>query len=86
VDQDDRQFMHELLLRFDRIVERSDRRFERVIAGWEERADRRHDEAMSRFAQLDAKSDELMQESRASRQALLAILDRMDNGGTAPAT
>ena len=35
--------------------------------------------------QYGRRIDELIDESRAQRQALLHILDRLDNGGSAPA-
>jgi hypothetical protein len=39
---------------------------------------------MREFDRSDRKLDEVIAENRAQRQALFAILDRMDNGG-APA-
>jgi hypothetical protein len=68
------------------IMRRSDQRFAQMVARWDKREDRRHKEAMARIEQLKVQSDELIESSRASRQALLKILDRMDNGGPAPAT
>jgi hypothetical protein len=44
------------------------------------------DETRGYFARIDAKTEEILAEGRAGREALFRILDRMDgNGGTAPA-
>jgi hypothetical protein len=67
-------------------MKRSDQRFAQMVARWDKREDRRHHEAMAEIRRLDAKADALLEEARTSRQALLAILDRLSNGGTAPAT
>src|SRR3954465_11897706 len=75
MDADDRQFIRELLLRF-----------EKKAAEWDRRSERNHQAYMARFERLDAKSDELLAESRAQRQALLHSLDRLGGGGAAPAT
>jgi hypothetical protein len=66
-------------------MRRSDQRFAQQIARWDKRWERTHREIMARFERLDAKSDELLAEGREQRQALLAILDRLD-GGNASAT
>jgi hypothetical protein len=49
------------------------------------RMDKRHAEVMRRFDQEDRKLDEVIAENVAQRKALFAILDRMQNGGTATA-
>jgi transposase len=80
-----RQFMHEILLRFERTMDvliaemRRDR----------EESTRRFDQLTAEFRQHDAESRaelrDLREESRAQRQALLRLIDRFDNGGAAPA-
>jgi polyhydroxyalkanoate synthesis regulator phasin len=67
-----REFIRELLLRFDRRTE-----------AWERDSERRHREAMARFDALQADMRELREESRAHTQALLRVLDRLDGGATA---
>jgi hypothetical protein len=67
-----RQFLRELLLRFDRRTE-----------AWERDSERRHQESMARFNALQQDMDELRAESRAQLNALLRVLDRLDNGGGA---
>jgi hypothetical protein len=74
-----RTFMRELLLRFDR-------KWEIIDAETERRFQAASEERRSYFEKLDAKTDEIIAENRAQRQALLHIIDRMDgNGGTAQA-
>jgi hypothetical protein len=80
-----RTFIREIMARFDRGFEqtlaRMDRRFEQAA---EER--RRYFEQLDRKADEDAeRTRQIVAESRAQREALFRILDKMDNGGTAPA-
>ena len=49
------------------------RRFAQTAARWERQAERRHREYMANFEELRA-------DSRAHREALLGILDRLDGG------
>ena len=49
----------------------------------ERRSIRAHKETMARLAELRAQSDALIEAARVERGALLAILDRLDNGGGA---
>jgi hypothetical protein len=76
--EDLRTFIREILLRFDRgmaqVREDSRRYFERLDA--EQKA--RHEENREKL-------DEVIAEGRAGREALFRMLDKMDNGGTAPA-
>ena len=65
-----REFIRELLLRFDRKTE-----------AWERVQERRHQEYMANFAELRERTREMYAEDRAQRQALLAIIDRLDSGG-----
>ena len=78
MDQADLEYMRA-------VMERSDRRFERVVARWEQRAERMHRETTARFDALQEDMRELREESRAQTQALLRVLDRLDGGGAAPA-
>jgi pyrroloquinoline quinone (PQQ) biosynthesis protein C len=76
-----REFIREITLRFERAMRslvaelqqdraESRRSFEAVLASIAEHRDETRD---------------LREESRAQTQALLRMLDRLDNGGTAPA-
>jgi uncharacterized membrane protein YccC len=90
-----RTFIREILIRFERTVERLERTMERFARGMEE-----HREESSRYFEViwaeqrlareerkadREKLDEILAEGRAGRQALFKILDRMDGGGTASA-
>jgi hypothetical protein len=86
-EQPFREFARELLLRFDRSLREfraeNDRRDERREA----ESSRRHAETMAHLAELREDMRDVRAESRATHQALLRILDRLDDGGgTAPAT
>jgi hypothetical protein len=70
VDQEFRQ----LLLLMERRAAERDR--------W---SDRNHRAYMARFDALQEDMREVREESRATHQALLRILDRLDGGGAAPA-
>ena len=84
--EDLRTFIRELLLR-------SDRNWEIMDARWHARFEKQREENRRYFEQLHAQGeresrriDDLLSESRAQREALFRILDRLDgNGGTAPA-
>lgn len=77
--EDLRTFIREIMARSDRGFERMERRLDRQFEAAAA-------ERLRYFEKLSAKSDELIAESRAQRQALFRILDRMDgNGGTASA-
>jgi hypothetical protein len=73
-----RTFIRETTLRFERGMERIAREIRADVAIIREE-NRRY------FDALDERTREMLDESRAQRQALLAILDRMDNGGPAAA-
>jgi hypothetical protein len=88
-----REFSRELLLRFDRALRDFDRSLQQRAA----ESERRHEQVMAEIARgreesreyfraLKAETAEVIAEGRAGRQALLAILDRLDGGGAAPAT
>jgi hypothetical protein len=65
-----REFIRELMLRFDKRVAEFDRR-----------AERNHRESMARFDALQEDMRELREDSRAQTQALLRVIDRLDGGG-----
>jgi hypothetical protein len=83
VDAHDWQTFREAL-REDR--RRADQWLAQTFARWDKRAEDRHEEVMRHLLVIEERSRDLLEESRAQRQALLAILDRMNGGGTAPAT
>jgi hypothetical protein len=71
-------------LREDR--RRADQWLAQMFARWEKEHERRHEEVMAHLAKQDRTVDDLLEESRAQRAALLAVLDRLNGGGgTAPA-
>lgn len=80
-----REFIREITLRFERAM--------RSLAGElreESRATREEirttrEESRAYFEMLYAEGRELRDESRAQTQALLRVIDRLDNGGPAPA-
>ena len=74
-----REFIREQTIRFERAM--------RVLAA-EIRADvhGQHEESRRYFERIDKRLDDLHDESRAQTQALLRMIDRLDNGGAAPAT
>jgi hypothetical protein len=78
---DYREFTHEIILRLDRHIARLDR----TIAEQREQLAEMRRENREYFEALHARTDEIIEENRAQRQALLRILDRLDNGGAAPA-
>ena len=91
-EEDYRQFIRELLLRFDRsaaearaeireVLLRLDHRLE---AQWEQLRIWR-EENREYFDALDRRLDDLHKESLAQREGLWKLIDRLDNGGTAPA-
>jgi hypothetical protein len=77
-----RAFIRELMARYDCGIARMDARFEKA-----DQARERYFKRLEALSEAEARrADEIIAESRAQRQALLSILDRMDgNGGTAPA-
>ena len=87
-----REFAREILLRLDRTareLEADNRRQEKQLRAQREES-RKYFEALHaqterRAAEATRRLDELLEESRAQRSALMHMLDRLDNGGTAPA-
>ena len=65
-----REFIRELMLRFDKRVAEFDRR-----------SLRQHRASMARFDALQEDMRELREDSRAHTQALLRVIDRLDGGG-----
>jgi predicted phage gp36 major capsid-like protein len=76
-----RAFTRDLMARFDRGMDAVERKLE---TSREE--NRRYFEALDRRAEEEARrTAEIIAENRAQRDALFRILDRLDNGGPAPA-
>ncbi len=69
-----RAFIRDLMARFDRGMDA-------VLS--EQKAAR--EESRRYFEDLNAKTDEIIAEGRAGREALFRILDRLDSGGPATA-
>jgi predicted fused transcriptional regulator/phosphomethylpyrimidine kinase len=70
-----RAFIRELMARYDRKMDRIDARMEREAA-----------ETRAYLEDIRAKTNEIIAEGRAGREALFRILDRLDgNGGTSAA-
>jgi hypothetical protein len=71
-----RQFIHEITLRM-----------ERSLMAQLEANERRAQEWNAHFERIHREHDDMRDEDRAQREALLRILDRLDgNGGARPAT
>jgi hypothetical protein len=95
-----REFIREQTLRFERAMRelvkeiRAEVQAQREeIRAQREEARAHRDESRAYFEVLDAHAerenrriDDLIEDNRAQRLALLHILDRLDNGGAAPAT
>ena len=81
----DREFMRELqaefraFMREERVL--SDRRFQQFTDEMRQMREDLH----AHFAKQDRKIDDLIAENQAQRAALFQMLDRLGNGGTAPA-
>jgi hypothetical protein len=77
-----REFMREMILRFERQTAAINHE---VRVAREEL--RRHSEESDRhFAEQRRKTDEIIAEGRAQREALFRIVDRLGGEGAAPAT
>jgi hypothetical protein len=76
--QDLREFIREQSLLSERRSQRLHEHFMAELREWRESM-RRH------FDAQDRKIDDLIAESQAQRDALFKMMDRLDNGGTAPA-
>jgi hypothetical protein len=61
-------------------------RIERVALAMDRKTDLLAEEMRANFGQRRELLDELLAENRAQGEALFRILDRLDGGGTAPAT
>lgn len=61
-------------------------RIERVALAMDRKTDLLAEEMRANFGQQRELLDEIIAENRAQREALFRILDRLDNGGPAPAT
>jgi microcystin degradation protein MlrC len=76
-----REFIRTITLRIERAVQAMDRKTD-VLA---EEIVRQREEMRTQFAQQREQLEDILAENRAQREALFRILDRLDNGGTAPA-
>jgi hypothetical protein len=93
---DMREFIREMMLRFERTMASFEWRmvlFERTMIGFDRRLEALIDEmrrdrelAERRHEENRAELRDLREESRAQTKALLRVIDRLDNGGAAPAT
>lgn len=80
-----REVMREATLRFEHAIRALAAEIRRDVDAHREES-RRYFEALDRRLDEDARrTDDIIAENRAQRDALIRILDRMDNGGTAPA-
>ncbi|MFL5737333.1 MAG: hypothetical protein ACJ76P_08340 [Actinomycetota bacterium] len=78
-----RTFIREITLRFERGMERISREIRADVAETR-KENRRYFEAIRAQQLADRERlDEVLAESRAGRDALFRILDRLDNGGPA---
>ena len=76
-----RAFIRDLMARFDRGMDAVERKLERS-----RQENRRYFEAIRAQQLADRERlDEILAEGRAGREALFRILDRLDDGGSAPA-
>ena len=84
-----REFISQNTLRFERAMRSlaAEIRSEVQLARKELRNDIRlqREESRAYFEQQSRRLDDLLEENRAQRKALLHILDKLDNGGAAPA-
>jgi hypothetical protein len=87
-----RAFIREITLRFERGMQsiaseiRDETRLIRDEIGVHRAESREYFERLRAEDERESRRiDELIEESRAQRQALLHVLDRLDNGGAAPA-
>jgi len=76
-----REFIREITLRIERAMQRLDR----AIDVMDRKTDAILEEMRLQFAQQREYLDDILVENRAQRDALFRILDRLDNGGSAPA-
>jgi hypothetical protein len=88
-----REFIREQTLRFERAMRElvKEMRTQRTEFRAEFRAQREESRAYfevlnTQLKQQNKRIDDLSDESRAQTQALLRVIDRLDNGGAAPAT
>jgi hypothetical protein len=83
-----RYFIREITRRIQHAVERLDRAvdvMDRKTDVLAEKTELLAEEMRLQFAQQREYLDDILAENRAQREALFRILDRLDNGGTAPA-
>jgi hypothetical protein len=81
-----RAFIRETTLRFERAMRSITTEIREELRIQREESRRYFEVLYTHGEQEGRRIDELIEESRAQRQALLHILDRLDGGGAAPAT
>jgi hypothetical protein len=77
-----KEFIREMTLRIERVM----REFSREMRTMHEENGRRFDRVDAQLRDQREEFRDLREESRAQTQALLRVIDRLDNGGGAAAT
>ena len=80
-DEEFRQFMREMLMRFEQTA----RNLGRAADEHAEQLRLAREESRAYHERETKRLDEILEAHRDHRRSLLSILDRLDNGGTAPA-
>jgi hypothetical protein len=80
-----REVMREDALRFERALRAFSADSRRHLEAQREETRRYFEIIDGKVSKLDAKTEEIIAEGRAGREALFKILDRLDNGGPATA-
>ena len=84
-DRELRDFIRENTLRVEHAMRSLDRSIHAFAIEIRDEVRVARDELRAHDRRESRKIDELIEENRAQRQALLRILDRLDDGGAAPA-
>jgi hypothetical protein len=80
-----REFIREQTLRFERAMRALSAEIRADTRGQREEMRLQREESRRYFERIDKRLDDLHDESRAQTLALLRVIDRLDNGGAAPA-
>ena len=80
-----REFIREQSLRFEHAMRALSADIREEIRSQREESRRYFERIDRRLDRLDKRYEDLHDESRAQTQALLRVIDRLDNGGAAPA-
>jgi hypothetical protein len=84
--EDYRQFTREMLARFDRSMRDVRAELRAELRAHREENRQYFESIWAEIREHRRKTDDLIEENRAQRQALFAILDRLGNGGSAAST